>query len=302
MYVWSNPSSYYLLPVYRYIQRINRFEQCRFWGNSVALTLNGGYYLEVRNNVIEGNGIGIALSGSQSSTFTISDNAICGNRQLNVQYTGTTNFLQMQGNWFGTNDTYLARGWIEDAYQVGGRGILVIDNPLPDHPDPVESLGGFACTAPPVRPGFTLGLCKPSPCVNGGVCVDLLSSFRCSCPLPFSGTLCESKYASHMTELISCLQKLALTTAQIAIRTEPVCPQVVHPDFTRRLRHYAKVADIHSFSIDFRSLSDVIVACGAQSGCLNSSATLCVGSSFVCISAQVGLFVDTTGLVKSKYP
>ena len=33
--------------------------------------------------------------------------------------------------------------------------------------------------------------CASSPCLNGGLCDNLLNSYRCNCPLGFTGTNCE---------------------------------------------------------------------------------------------------------------
>ena len=33
--------------------------------------------------------------------------------------------------------------------------------------------------------------CSPNPCKNGGVCTDLINSFRCTCPIGFAGERCE---------------------------------------------------------------------------------------------------------------
>ena len=33
--------------------------------------------------------------------------------------------------------------------------------------------------------------CDSSPCTNGGVCADLLASFKCECPHGYTGLRCE---------------------------------------------------------------------------------------------------------------
>ena len=39
-------------------------------------------------------------------------------------------------------------------------------------------------------------LCAQSKCVNGGICVNLISGFRCDCKDGFAGKLCEiSKFS-----------------------------------------------------------------------------------------------------------
>lgn len=35
--------------------------------------------------------------------------------------------------------------------------------------------------------------CVSNPCKNGGICENLVNSYRCSCPTGFTGTNCEGK-------------------------------------------------------------------------------------------------------------
>lgn len=35
--------------------------------------------------------------------------------------------------------------------------------------------------------------CQSAPCRNGGICRDLINSYRCDCPIGYTGTNCEGK-------------------------------------------------------------------------------------------------------------
>lgn len=50
----------------------------------------------------------------------------------------------------------------------------------------------------PIVTGFTgtqceidIDECKDNPCLNGGVCRDLINSFQCSCAIGFTGSRCQ---------------------------------------------------------------------------------------------------------------
>lgn len=70
--------------------------------------------------------------------------------------------------------------------------------------------GGYKCDCPPLTKGPTceivLNSCLGEPCWNGGVCEPLpdlgIYSFRCHCPLSFTGNFCEDVPKENMFEVL----------------------------------------------------------------------------------------------------
>ena len=58
-----------------------------------------------------------------------------------------------------------------------------------------QSDGNVNCVCPTGYNGTNcnnyIGVCIPNPCMNNGNCQDIPVSFKCLCPLPLSGRLCE---------------------------------------------------------------------------------------------------------------
>ena len=65
--------------------------------------------------------------------------------------------------------------------------------------DNFQSLRNVRCNCN--QTGFTGRLCNDpidvckikQPCQNGGICENMLGSFKCYCPADYNGTLCENK-------------------------------------------------------------------------------------------------------------
>ncbi|XP_013377338.1 PREDICTED: protein crumbs homolog 1 isoform X3 [Chinchilla lanigera] len=108
--------------------------------------------------------------------------------------TGSLDFLKENTDiYVGDRSTDNVKGFqgCLSTIEIGGLYLSYFEN-IPGFTDKPQEEQFLKISTNSVLTGcLQLNACYSSPCLHGGNCEDLYSSYRCSCPLGWSGTLCE---------------------------------------------------------------------------------------------------------------